>query len=314
MNHARYHSMFWAAIIFCLLNSWLYAQELNVHVRVIADQMPVQLNRKIFQQLEVDLASFLNTRRWTSDVYAQHEKIECTFALNLERYEGDNTYRASLTIQALRPVFNSLYLVSLLNLVDRDIVFRYRENQNIAFNDNHLQGVGVSALESNLASLFAFYAYTILGIHYSSFSLKSGYPYFQKAFGVVSNAPEGNGISGWAPYQSRRNRYWIADIFVNSLFNRIYDVYYTFYRLAMDNLYKKDKNVHKHIIDCLDILYELANQAQTNLSLFPIFIQGKREVLINVFRSASPKNKKDMLYFIEKIDPSHFIEYERALQ
>lgn len=296
----------WSANIF-------YAQELEARVQVIADQMPVELNRRIFQQLEQDISTFLNTRRWGSDNYEYYERIVCSFVLNLESYRGNNVYSGTLNVQGLRPVYNSTYLVSLLNIMDREISFQYLENQNLSFNEATAQGGGLP-LQANLVSILAFYAYLILGLDYSSFSLKEGYKYFQKAFNIVNSAPENSGISGWTPYQSRRNRYWIADIFINPIYNKIYDSYYKFYREGVDNLYKKSKDIVQKVLESLDILVETASQNQRNLSLYPIFIQGKYDILVESFKNASKEEKAEFLRLIEKIDPSNSLSYSRALQ
>lgn len=289
------------------------AQELEARVQVIADQMPVELNRRIFQQLEQDISNFLNNYHWSNDNYEYYERIICSFILNLEAYRGNNIYSGTLNVQGLRPVYNSTYLVPLLNIIDREISFQYLENQNITFNESSNQGTG-SPLQANLVSILAFYAYMILGLDYSSFALKDGYKYFQKAFSIVNSAPENSMISGWTPYQSRRNRYWIADIFVNPIYNNIYDSYYKFYREGIDNLYKRDKTIPKKILESLDVLVETASQNQRNLSIYPIFIQGKYDILLEIFKNASKQEKTELLVFIEKIDPSNALSYSRALQ
>lgn len=303
----------WGVMVFWLTPPKLPAQELEARVQVIADQMPVELNRRIFRQLEQDINTFLNNHRWTNDNYEYYERIVCSFVLNLESYRGDNIYSGTLNVQGLRPVYNSTYLASLLNIMDREITFQYVENQNLAFNESTSQGIG-TPLQANLVSILAFYAYFILGIDYSSFALKDGYNFFQKAFNIVNIAPEHNMISGWTPYQSRRNRYWLVDIFVNPIYNQIYDSYYKFYREGVDNLYKKDKEIPQKILESLDILIQTASQNQRNLSLFPVFIQGKYDILLECFKNASTEEKANLYRFIEKLDPSNALSYSRALR
>lgn len=304
---------FCVCLLITVFSRQLCAQELEARVQVIADQMPVELNRRIFRQLEQDLSSFLNNRRWTSDHYEYYERVVCSFVLNLQSYRGDNTYTGTLNVQALRPVYHSTYLASLLNIMDREISFQYVENQNLAFNESSAQATG-TPLQANLVAILAFYAYLILGIDYSSFALKDGYKYFQKAFSVLNAAPEHSLINGWTPYQSRRNRYWLIDIFVNPIYNKIYDCYYKFYREGVDNLYKQDKEIPARILESLDILVQTVSQNQRNLSLYPMFIQGKYDILLECFQHASASEKSELLRLIEKLDPSNAFSYRRALQ
>lgn len=291
----------------------LRGQELNARVQVIYDKMPVSVNYRIFQDLQNQLSAFLNTRKWGNDLFQQYEKVQCTFILDLLRYEGDNIYIAQLTLQSKRPVYNATYEVNVLDIIDKEVAFRYDPNQSVYFNDARVQGNG-DPYSSNLSALFAFYAYFILGLDYSTFSMKDGYAFFQKAYNIVNNAPEAQGIAGWSGFKSRRNRYWMIDMFVNPMYNKVYEAYYQFYRGGMDNLYKKDKKFYKTILESLEMLVDIMTANPQNLLLYTIFIQGKMQIMIDLFRSASKQDKEDFLALIKKIDRSNYLEYERALR
>ena len=64
----------------------------------------------------------------------------------------------------------------------------------------------------------AYYVNIILGFDYDSYSLRGGDVYFQKAWNIVNNAPEGREITGWKSFESLRNRYWLAENMNNSRF------------------------------------------------------------------------------------------------
>ena len=76
---------------------WLQAQELNARVRVVDNQIPTTIDRKIFRTLEASLTTFLNNRRWSADNFKQNEKINCQILINLEGMGEPNVFSASIT-------------------------------------------------------------------------------------------------------------------------------------------------------------------------------------------------------------------------
>src|SRR3954451_19488603 len=175
-----------------------YAQEVQSKVTVVASRVPNSVDKKIFQTLQTQLTNFINNRKWTADVVQPQERIECSFLLNIESVVETNVYKASLTIQAARPVFNSSYSSALINFQDPDVTFRYIEYQPVEFNETRVQGS--DALASNLTATIAYYVNIILGLDYDSFGPKGGDAFFQKAQNIVNNAPENRNISGWKPF------------------------------------------------------------------------------------------------------------------
>src|SRR5438309_462029 len=89
--------------------SVVHSQELQAKVTVVASRIPTSVDHKMFQTLQTQLTNFINNRKWTGDEFAPAEKIQCSFLLNLESAVETNVYKASLTIQAARPVYNSSY-------------------------------------------------------------------------------------------------------------------------------------------------------------------------------------------------------------
>src|SRR6187455_3564557 len=216
--------------VICLFGQ---SQEIRARltVNVNKDRIPTTIDRKIFQTLQAGLTNFVNNRKWTSDVFQTSERIQCNFLLNISGVLGTNVYRATLTVQAARPAYNSTYQCPMINYMDESIVFRYVEYQPIEFNENRVQGN--DALVANLTAVFAYWVYIILGFDYDSFSLRGGDPYFIKAQNIVNNAPESSEISGWKNYETQRNRYWLAENLNNNRFALFHDAVYLYYRNGM---------------------------------------------------------------------------------
>ncbi|MBO9660209.1 MAG: DUF4835 family protein, partial [Chitinophagaceae bacterium] len=160
------------------------AQEIQARLTVVATRVSTSVDKKIFQTLQTTLTNFLNNRKWTKDAFQANEKIQCNFLLNIEQEMGNNMYKASLTVQAARPVFNSSYDSPLINYIDDNVVFRYVEFQPVEFNENRVQGSDPSV--ANLPAVLAYYVNIILGLDYGSFALRGGDTYFQKAWNIVN--------------------------------------------------------------------------------------------------------------------------------
>ncbi|MEO7266115.1 MAG: DUF4835 family protein [Ferruginibacter sp.] len=287
------------------------AQELNARVTVVATRVNNVVNKSAFTTLQTALNNFLNNRKWTSDVFAPNEKIDCNFLLNLEQGSEANVYNASLTVQAARPVFNSTYVSPIINYRDENVVFKYVEFQQLEFNENRVSGT--DALVSNLTAVFAYYANIILAFDYTSFSPKGGESYFLKAQNIVNNAPDGRGISGWKAFDGIRNRYWLSENMLNSRYNIMHDVYYNYYRLGMDKLYEDENSARAEFLNVLNLLNGF-NSDNPNTMINQFFFAGKSNELIQVFKKAKPAEKIRALEILPKLDISNANNYKEALK
>lgn len=286
------------------------AQELNARVTVNASQVGSQVSRKVFQNLQADLTTFLNNRKWTGDTYQQQEKISCNFLLIVRQGEN-NVYNASLTVQAARPVYNSSYQTPLINFQDESVVFRYAEFQPLEFNESRVSGT--DGLASNLTATFAFYAYVILGLDYNSFSLKGGDPYFQKAMNIVNNAPEGREIAGWKAFDGRRNRYWLIENLTSSKYALAHDAMYNYYRLGLDNMYENEPEARAAVLNAIT-QFNTLNNNQQNSMIIPFFFQGKSREIVQMFKKAPPPEKQRVQEMMARLDITNLNLYKQELK
>lgn len=287
-----------------------YSQELQSKVTVVASRVPTSVDKKIFQTLQTQLTNFINNRKWTGDAFQPNEKIECSFLINIDRVVETNVYHASLTVQAARPVYNSSYVTALINFQDADVTFRYVEYQPVEFNENRIQGS--DALASNLTATIAYYVYTILGLDYDSFGAKGGDPFFQKAQNIVNNAPEGRDISGWKAFDGSRNRYWLMENLLNTRYNIVHDVMYSYYRQGLDHMYDNEATARQQILGSLTQLQAM-NQESPNTMIVQFFMQGKSPELIKIFKKASPPDKARAVELLQKLDVANASKYKQEI-
>ena len=283
------------------------AQELRVNVTVNASQV-TGTDKKMFTTLQNSIKEFLNGRRWGDDVYTPAERIECNFLLNVTGDMGGNQYKATLTIQATRPVYNASYVTSLLNMQDNNVVFRYTEFQPLEFSDNRV--VGNDPVASNLTAILAYYSYIILGLDADSFSPRGGDDFFKKALNIVNNAPDGKDISGWKPFEGNRNRYWLQDNLLNVKFSRFHDVMYQYHRQGLDVMYDDITKGRAAIMNCLNMLYAVY-QDIPNSMLMAVFFTSKSDELQKLFSKSPPQEKSRAVQLLSQMDVTNAVKYQQ---
>lgn len=287
------------------------AQELRGRVSVISNRVGNNVDKKVFQTLQTSLNDFVNSRKWSNDNFTTQEKIDCSFLLNVESTGDPNVYKASLTIQSGRPVFNSSYTSPLINYQDNDLTFKYTEFQQLEFNDTRVSGT--DPLASNLTAVMAYWINMVLGFDYDSFSSGGGKPYFQRAQNIVNNAPEGRNINGWKAFDGTRNRYWLAENLLNSRYNLIHDAIYNYYRQGMDKLYSEEANARSQVLNVLNLLNTF-NVENSNTMILQFLFQAKTQELISVFSKASPPDKARALELLQKLDVTSATKYQEQLK
>jgi hypothetical protein len=294
-----------------LFTGAVHAQELKARVSVNASRVNSTVDKKIFTTLQTQLNNLMNNRKWTNDAFQPNEKIECSFLLNIESILETNVYKATLTIQAARPVYNSSYQAALVNYIDQDVAFKYQEFQPVEFNENRIQGTDAAA--ANLTAIFAYYAYTIIGLDYDSFSPKGGESYFRKAQAIINNAPEGKNVTGWRVFDGTRNRYWLNENLINNRYNILHDVIYGYYRNGLDNLFDAEADARKNMLQTLTQL-QAFNKENTNTMFIQFFMQGKNIELTGIFKKATPDEKTRAVEILSEIDVVNASRYKQEIR
>lgn len=289
----------------------IWAQDINANVTVIASRIPSNIDHKIFTTLQNALHDFINGRNWSNETFQNNEKIRCNFLINIASAGDNNSYSASLTVQAGRPIYNSAYTSPLINFMDESFAFRYSEYQPLEFSDNRVQGT--EPLAANLTAEVAYYIYTILGLTFDSFALRGGDPYFQKALNIVNNAPDSREISGWKLFDGTRNRYWLIENLTNSKYTLVHDAYFAYYRTGMDLLYDKPADGRTGVLNALNML-NTVNQENPNLMITQFFFQGRSNEVSKVFVQSDADQKARALDLLTHLDISNINLYKADLQ
>jgi len=261
---------------FILVSQWSLGQELLANVQVNYQQIGGS-NTQVYQTLEKSLRDFINKTSWTGKKMQNFEKVKANFAIVISERPSNNTFKASIVVQASRPVFNSQYDSPILNRNDTSFNFEYNENENLIFNERQFSG-------KNLIDVISFYVYLILGYDGDSYQLKGGQPWFDKALKISQNAMNNN-YAGWSQVEGIKTRGALIDAIQNENSNTLRTVFYNYHRIGLDNLAKTDQSQAKRTIaDALMQLKFYENSFQMN-EAFTMFIEAKKNEIFSIFDS-----------------------------
>ncbi|RFZ91709.1 DUF4835 family protein [Mucilaginibacter conchicola] len=276
------------------------AQDLNARVKVVAPKIQTT-NTRIFQTLERAMKDFLNGRKWCADDIAPNERIDCNFVLNITNWDGSSSFSGELQVQSSRPVYNSTYTTTLLNINDKDVDFTYTDGQTIDYTDQNFQ--------SNLSSVMAFYAYIIVGMDYDSFSKFGGTPYFLNAQTVAINA-QTSSYKGWKGFDnSNVNRYWLVENLNNKIYNNLRELIYDYHRNGLDMMADNPAKARKYIGSLLPVLNDVDRKRLG--SYFPLaFFTAKNNELISIFSAAAPQDRMAAMNILNAVDPANGSKYQ----
>ncbi|ANF50862.1 hypothetical protein A0O34_10175 [Chryseobacterium glaciei] len=269
----KYISLFLLLFI-CNLS---FSQELLATVQVNAQQLGGS-NQQAYKALEKSLRDFINNTSWTGKKLQNFEKVKCNFAIVLTESPGNNKYKGNIVVQAVRPVYNTNYESTLINLQDQRFSFEYIENENLIFNERQFSG-------KNLIDMISFYVYVILGYDADSFQSSGGTPWFQKAQQIAQNGESQNTYEGWKQINEPRNRSQLIREIMSPNMVQLRSLFYTYHRAGLDNLFNQDQTQAKKVI--FDGLLQLKTYESnfTQNYYLDLFLMNKADEIFNIFNS-----------------------------
>ncbi len=244
--------------------------------------------------MEKAFSQFLNTRKWTNDVYSAKERINCNLVITLNEKSTIGSYEAIVQVQAARPVFETNYQTMLLNFADRDWAFEYQPSQPMEFSEQ--------VFSSNITAMLSFYAYIILGLDYDSFGKLQGNPFYEKAFNIVTNAQQTN-FPGWKQFNSNRNRYWLAENLMNQQVLPLREGSYLYHRQGMDIFATAPDDARKNILQALKNVKKV-NEARPNTIAIIAFLDAKTDELVHVFSKGDMAVRREAYTILSALDPT----------
>jgi hypothetical protein len=279
------------------------AQELFCQVIVNADQVQ-STERAIFTEMETTFARFLNDMKWTNENYQTHERIRCNLNITISSMPAIGVFTANVQVQSVRPVFDTNYETLVLNFADRNFDFQYTESMPLEYVENNFN--------NNLVSMLSFYAYVIIGLDHDTFSNLGGNEFFNTALNIANLAQQSES-TGWQPFDSNRNRYWLIENLTNSQLQGIREGLYTYHRMALDRFITDPDDARVQILNVLKEIEEIKN-LYTNSILIISFFDAKTNELINLFKEGNIQVRRDAYNILVKVDPTQTERYKEIVQ
>lgn len=264
------------------------AQELNARITINHSQVQ-GTDKNIFEKLSQSLESFVNGRKWTNFQFQENERINCNFNITVTKYDASsNLFTCKALIQANRPVYNSAYTSTLYSNQDNDFNFEFGQFDQINFNEENV--------DNQLAALFAYYAYLIIGMNLDSFSPFGGEDILQRCMNLANNV-QGFNFTGWKSLDNNRNRYALISDYLDVAMRPFRQLQYDYYRKGLDEMANNAERGRTNVSASLELLKK-AHEARPMSMLPQIWTDYKRDELANIYRGKGIQKEKESVYEI----------------
>ncbi|RXR19245.1 DUF4835 family protein [Flavobacterium amnicola] len=280
-------------VLFVLISGGIASQELNATVEFNTSQVGAT-NQQVFKTLKKSLTEFLNNTKWAEKTFKKNEKINCSFFFNITSYDNVNKFEGSLQVQASRPVFNSTYSTSILNINDKEVKFEYTEFQNLNFN--------INSYDSNLLSVIAFYANMIIGIDADSFQIEGGNKAFENASTIVALA-QITQEKAWTS-NGTQNRYYLVNDMIAPTYLPFRRAIYEYHLGALDIMANNPKEGKENIKRALKSLTEVA-AVRPNAYLTRVFFDAKSDEILNIFTDGPKVDVTQVIESLNRLSPTN---------
>lgn len=283
-----------------LVVSLTNAQELKCTVTINYDRV-TNVNTQIFKTLQTQMTEFMNNTKFTSDVYEQNEKIECSFFLNISSYDSNN-FAATLQLQSSRPIYNSSYASPIVNFNDNDINFRYIEYENFIYDPN--------SYTSNLISILSYYANIIIGLDKDSFAEMSGSKELEMASNIMSLA-QSSGYGGWSQADAKyNNRYYIISDILSSTYAPYRKAMYEYHLKGLDTMSEDQKAGKEKVLEAIKTIAQI-NKVRPNALLTRAFFDAKSDEIVSIFSGGPTMPNTELLEILNRISPLNSTKWNK---
>jgi len=275
------------------------AQDLNARVQVLSPQVQ-NTNKRALEVLEKAISDFLNNRTWSANQVQPQERIDCSFVITINTWDGSSNFTAQAQVISTRPVFNTSYNSPVLTISDNNFNFNYTEGQLMDYSDQQYM--------NNLTSLLAYYAYVIVGLDADTFEENGGTPFYTAAQNIVNNA-QNTGFTGWRSMEGTNNRFWLVNNLLDRRYQPLRDFLYSFYLNGLDTMSDNAPQARKTILDLLPRLQQVDRLAQGAV-FNQVFFTAKSDELIGIFSGMGPQERVQAYNILAEVDPANVNKYE----
>lgn len=270
-------------LILILFATGVSAQELNAKVTINHSKIS-NTKDEVFTALQTTMQNFLNEHKWTNQSYRESERISCSFNITVNEWnENESSFKCSLLMSAVRPVFNSTYNTTLYSVNDGDFNFSFQTTDQIEWNPDYI--------DNNLVALLAYYAYMIIGYDQDAMAPMGGTSSFQTAEQIVNTA-QNIGYPGWASFNEPKNRFGLLNDYIDGSMEDYRKMIYQYHRQGLDQMADNQETGRNAIVEAIQLL-DASKSARTMSHLPQLFSEYKRDELVNIFQDHGTADEKN---------------------
>jgi len=118
---------------------------------------------------------------------------------------------------------------------------------------------------------------------------------------------------GWKAFEGQKNRYWLIENLTNPTYAAVREASYRYHRLGLDLMADDVEAGRAAINESLELLRK-ANRERPGLFILQLFLEAKRDELVNIYSQASPMDKTKAVNILKEIDPANASKYQRILE
>ncbi len=283
--------------LFFLIAFQVTAQEVNCNLTVNTEQVSGgSLQLGVISDFETQVREFLNQTKWTNAIIKDDEKIEFSMLINFKDANGSGGFKASLSIQSVRPVFNSGYNSAVISYKDDKFDFNFAQGDVLNFNVQN-------SADNNLTAMLAYYVYLVIGYDYETFSPFGGKEYLDIAMSIA-NQNQNTAYGGWKALDDDKNRYWIVQNLIQPRYENINKCLYMYHRKGLDKMYDTPTEGRKKILEALELLETVYEDIPDAVNI-QIFFNAKSSEIVGIFKESPEDEKKKVVKLLDKIYPSN---------
>ena len=266
--------------------------ELNCKVEVNVSRTET-MPSDVARQLQEAVAEYVNTTSFTELRIAPGERIECRMFFDVQSY-ADDKVSAVLTVQSTRPVYDSSYTTTLLNVRDAEVEFPYSSGQPLVF--------ARDAIDSELTALLDFYVYLILAVDADSFAPEGGTPFYGVASQIVTLARSSGG-TGWRAIDSPRNRASLLAALTEPPTAAFRTLLYDYHRRGLDVMTVSPEKGRAPIGQTLQRLRDMVSQSPMT-PLAALMRDAKLDEFVGLYSKASDDERREAAALLTALWPS----------
>jgi hypothetical protein len=278
------------ALFLIFLPLFSQAQQLNCVVTVNAQKLP-NSSQSVFKNLQTSLNEFVNKTDWTTQVLKQNERISCSMLITIDSNTADD-FTATLQVQSSRPVYNSSFSTPVVNINDKNFVFKYTEFENLQYDPN--------SFNSNLISVISFYANYIIGMDADTFVSESGNTYLETAQTITNVAQQG-GYKGWSQSDGKQSRYFLITDLLSQTFSEVRQSNFS-YHSGLDSMTGDLKSAKEKIKTSL-LNFSKINASKPNAYLTQTFFDAKADEIVSIFSGGPSLDITDLVDNLNRVSP-----------